>query len=287
MHVHYTALMADETGGDGPKAEKRSSKPIRLTNTQRGMAVVGGVGMLIAGGWGYIASGHDGAGTVAFVTAGAVAGLLGVVGRVPNRLSGRDYSMELFEEALDERVKEEVTDIVEDLPATARKEIVEAEDRRAVATDSSEETVDLLAALQRSVDRAKRVKVASTAAARSLAFEDQVTTQLRRAFELSNVAVEIESSREATDRGLDVIVHFRDFSLGVAITTRDWTVRQVRELIQDAMTDRELRLSALLLVSEATSILSVGGSDEIFSGYPTPTMLKHIVDKVLNGLGYR
>ena len=79
-----------------------------------------------AGGWGYIASGHDGAGTVAFVTAGTVAGLLGIIGRVLTRLLAKDYGVDMSEEEIVEKLKAGVAEAVEDLPASAKEEIVKA-----------------------------------------------------------------------------------------------------------------------------------------------------------------
>lgn len=128
----------------------RPLKPIRLSQQQRSMAVVGGVGLLGVGSWGFLASNQDGAGTVAFVAAGTLCGLLGVIGRVPTRLSGKDYSMELIGDA---------------------DEVAEA----ALGVLTKEQMIQLVVGLDHN-DRATSAEAAVyKVAASSLAYEEMVT----------------------------------------------------------------------------------------------------------------
>jgi hypothetical protein len=104
------------------------AKAILLSKGQRAAAVVSGGVLVGAGGWAEIISGHDGVGTVAFVSAGALSALLGVVGRLPSRLSGKDYTVE-FNEAVEQRAilkADAIVDkVVEELPREAREQLAE------------------------------------------------------------------------------------------------------------------------------------------------------------------
>ena len=104
------------------EATQLSARPIRLTRWQRFWSAAGGVALVGAGGWAEIASGKDGAGTVAFVVAGSLLSVLGIVGRLPNRISGKEYSAE-FEEEVRERVNDQLELIVEELPRDVREGI--------------------------------------------------------------------------------------------------------------------------------------------------------------------
>ncbi|MGB8382476.1 MAG: hypothetical protein WCG47_14750 [Dermatophilaceae bacterium] len=86
-----------------------------------------------------IASGHDGAGTVAFVAAGTTSALLGLVGRMPTRMTGKDYAVEFSEEL--ERVVDELT--IEQKMDVVTEAIAERE--------STQSERDLVAALNASI----------------------------------------------------------------------------------------------------------------------------------------
>lgn len=143
MPITYAVAMDREvapptrTDADPSKA----LKPIKLSQQQRFMAVVGGIGLLSIGSWGFLASDHDGVGTVAFVTAGTLCGLLGIIGRVPTRLSGKDYSMEIMGDAdelaqatLEVLSREQVVELVIGLSDEKRSTLTEAAMYKAAAS---------------------------------------------------------------------------------------------------------------------------------------------------------
>lgn len=122
---------------DGNKRPPPPSLPIKLSMNQRVISVLAGTALVTTGGWAEIASGHDGAGTVAFVVSGSLIAVLGIAGRLPTRLSGKDYSVEFEErvhEAAQERTAEAISEVVNELPQEAKVEIA-----RSVKTDELDE----------------------------------------------------------------------------------------------------------------------------------------------------
>jgi len=159
---------------------------VLLTMPQRLCAIGAGVILGAVGGLSELWARLDGVGTVSFVVAGTASLLLGVAGRMPSRLSGKDYSMEFFEQEKQRAVQAAVEEVVEELPTTAKQEIVDNETR------SKEDTQHLVEELRRSVAaaRARRIaedaseeqttprNVASDAAVKSIQFEEWAKTRM-------------------------------------------------------------------------------------------------------------
>lgn len=224
-------------GGEEERVDNlgKPLRPIRLSKEQRFTAVVVGLGLLAVGGWGYIASGHDGAGTVAFVVAGTLCGLLGIIGRVPTRLSGKDYSMEILEDA---------------------DEVAET----ALGTMTKEQMVELVIGLDRD-KRSTIVEVAMyKAAASSLAYEEMVTNlflilsnELQMSINTHPNVPMFDLQLEASGKGRMLVAIKRSLTGGRALR------RQLREISEEAKSHG----ARALVVTRSVSTFGLGIAAEL------------------------
>jgi hypothetical protein len=159
-------------------------RPIKLSRWQRVGAVLSGAGFAGAGGWAEIASGHDGAGTVAFVAAGALLAGLGIIGRMPNRISGKEYKAEfddLVEERATEKAEEAIADVIEGLPTEAKKEIAKDDSELDVFTSRM---LELLEKSRSASEELRQISVrrlrnqAAHTASESLSFETYMSRRI-------------------------------------------------------------------------------------------------------------
>jgi len=143
-------------------------RTMSLTKWERVASVGAGIATVAVASVAELWARLDGIGTVAFVVAGTAAVLLGVIGRMPTRLSAKDYAMEFYEREKDRAVEAEVENVVEDLPTSAKKEIAKK------AELDEQETVPVSTSRSTSWNIRRRIakgRSASNAAIRSLDFE--------------------------------------------------------------------------------------------------------------------
>jgi len=107
-----------------PAGPKRYTS-IVLTTPERLGAIGAGVILGSIGGLAELWARLDGIGTVSFVVAGTASVLLGVLGRMPSRLSGKDYSVEFLEQERERAAEVAIEGVVEELSTTAKKELTE------------------------------------------------------------------------------------------------------------------------------------------------------------------
>ena len=103
-----------------PAGPKRYTS-IVLTTPERLGAIGAGVILGSIGGLAELWARLDGIGTVSFVVAGTASVLLGVFGRMPSRLSGKDYSVEFLEQERERAAEVAIEGVVEELSTTANK----------------------------------------------------------------------------------------------------------------------------------------------------------------------
>jgi hypothetical protein len=246
--------MADEEG------RPRPGSGIKLTWWQRSGLFISGVALVLTGAWAEISAGRDGAGTVAFVAAGALLGAVGIVGRLPNRISGKDYSVE-FEAAVHERVEEELAEVVEDVPGDVRQEIAEADADELIGERS----------------------VASTAAARSLAFEQEVVGQLDVALKSRQVRPEILQGPDNTDE-FDAIIKLDGRTVGVEVRARPLTKQRTVAWMRRMMDTPHPATDFAVLITPASMNLVKTGMEpwsKTYDGYPTEANVGRLVDRLL------
>ncbi|MGO4598513.1 hypothetical protein [Terrabacter sp. 2RAF25] len=254
----------------------RLIRPIKLTGEQRAGSVLVGLGLLGAGGWGYIASGHDGAGTVAFVTAGTLAGLLGVIGRVPTKLTGKDYGLEMIEEEVKERVDAEVSEIVDDLSTSAKKEIVAAavpvtlpDVNPTVASDEALED------LRSTLAKHRVHSVARDSAAKSLAFERQVLAALDEALKVYNDSYVLQEQVFGGVVPLDASIELWDGTMvGVEIKARRHSLDEAAIIARDLMKQLPRGFKRVMVVTESSVAIADARGAYGAPGYPTQKLLE-------------
>lgn len=157
-----------------PAVPKRYTS-IVLTVSQRLGAVAAGLVLGAVGGLAELWARLDGIGTVSFVVAGTASVLLGVVGRMPSRLSGKDYTMEFVEQEKDRAVEAAVENVVEDLSTSAKKEIA----KKAELDEQDTIPVSTFGGMTRkNRQRSAKGMVAIDAAIRSLDFEEYAIAKL-------------------------------------------------------------------------------------------------------------
>ena len=265
--------MADEDPKDTPIPTHRG-RPIFLSAKQRVGLCVSGVALLGTAGWAQIASGHDGAGTVAFVAAGAIAGALGLIGRLPNRLSGKDYTVE-FE--VEQRVKEVVTDIVEELPTEAKKAIAEAPN----PPMTGETGVGDLGKIKLRYPLYKGGTLLQgfpgMIAARSLQFEDVIVTTLEGLFKAHVGAGEVQLEL-VSDGTMDAVLVVRGERIGIQAKARELTNDEIHRVL--AMMKR-LYVPGMIYVTESASLFTRNDVFRKFDGYPDKRFLERLVVQFL------
>ena len=157
-----------------PAVTKRHTS-IMLTVPQRLGAAGAGLVLGAVGGLAELWARLDGIGTVSFVVAGAASVLLGVVGRMPSRLSGKEYTMEFFEQEKDRAVEAAVENVVEDLSTSAKKEIA----KKAELDEQDTIPVSTFGGMTRkNGQRIAKGMAAADAAIRSLDFEEYAIAKL-------------------------------------------------------------------------------------------------------------
>ena len=150
-------------------------------------AVSFGAALSGAGAWAEIASGHDGAGTVAFVAAGTLLVGLGIIGRMPTRLRGKDWSAEWRDELLqatEARIEQEV----DQLPKKTKEGIVHEASGQISVTAEASGSVSVV-----------------RAAEKSLQFERQIGERFRRVLLSERPESEIEDEDLFGDGQVDFV----------------------------------------------------------------------------------
>lgn len=86
---------------------------------QRWVAGASGIGLTAGGTYAVVLGGHDGLGSVALVLSGVFLGLFAVIGRLPNRIWGKDMGIEFL-------TTERAEQLMDEIPRGKRQEIVNA-----------------------------------------------------------------------------------------------------------------------------------------------------------------
>ena len=252
--------MPDEDDDKAP----RLGKPIKMTMWQRGLLGVSGAGMVVAGGWAEIASGHDGAGTVAFVAAGALFAGLGIVGRIPNRISGKDYTAE-FEAEVEDRVEEKLGDAVEVLPRTVREEL---------ATARSDMPLDM-----KKAEAYFSQSPIADIAAQSVRFEDGVLKRIEELAPAHGLAIAFTLRAQKTH--WDALLEREGRKTGVIIYGKTQSVDHAANLVKsllraNAMEGEEMRVGSALLISPKLMLFAYSGNKDYltFDGPDSATLNK-------------
>jgi hypothetical protein len=175
--------MADEN----LPADPQPHTSIMLKWPQRIGAISGGVILGTVGGLAELWARLDGIGTVSFVVAGTALVLLGMVGRMPTRLSSKDYSVEFFEQGRQVGATQAVENVVEELSTSAKKEIAqkpevsEALDKAIQAGTNAMLRQRTRSRYMTAINRLEKGDLAtlSDVALRSLEFEGQAIDRLK------------------------------------------------------------------------------------------------------------
>lgn len=93
--------------------------PVAVPPWQRWVAGASGIGLTAAGTYAVVLGGHDGLGSVALVLSGVFLGLFAVIGRLPNRIWGKDMGIEFL-------TTERAEELMDEIPRNKRQEIVNA-----------------------------------------------------------------------------------------------------------------------------------------------------------------
>lgn len=121
---------------------------------------------------------------MAFVAAGALLAGLGIIGRMPNRISGKEYKAEfddLVEERATEKAEEAIADVIEGLPTEAKKEIAKDDSELDVFTSRM---LELLEKSRSASEELRQISVrrlrnqAAHTASESLSFETYMSRRI-------------------------------------------------------------------------------------------------------------
>lgn len=93
--------------------------PVPVPRWQRWVVGVAGAVLTGAGAYAVVLGGHDGLGSVALILSGVFLGLFAVIGRLPNKIWGKDMGIEFL-------TTEQAEEFVDELPRGSRQEIVNA-----------------------------------------------------------------------------------------------------------------------------------------------------------------
>lgn len=245
-----------------PKAPVVRPEPMRsitLQKWERVVAIGGGVLVVAIAGVAELWARLDGVGVVAFVVAGSLAFLLGVVGRMPTRLTANDYAVEFAEIERQQEV-EAAQEIVEEMPTATKELIVQsAEDNprleliRHLWTNAYAPHTTALR-----FEPAKAKEGAATppvveAAALSLAFEGLVEHTLKPIFMKLGYSFE-----RGSDHAVGDFIARRDKSV-VYIIARRWT-RGIAPVVRDiqrirAILVHEIGQRAVLVLNDEKIVL--------------------------------
>ena len=208
--------------GTEVSTQPKARTPIRVAMFARVVLVILGISSWAVGGYAVFVAGRGEFGSVALVVGGMVCVILGLVGRVPRRLSGKDWSVDL----------DTVADATEDQPREERKRLA----NELVASSSSES------------DPSSRIAGRIYA---SLAFDEAAINAAIAALRSLPVEVEHETSL-STEEGkaaIDAIVKVGSFRVGI-VAKYSSTAKGLRRSAQHAArAAKVLALNAVVVVS--------------------------------------
>jgi hypothetical protein len=248
--------MSDPTPAQSPPPA--SSRSIGLGRWERWAAAGAGIVILTVASVAELWAKQDGLGTVAFAVVGAACLLLGLVGRMPTRLSLKDYATMEWMEMEKQQTQAAVEELVEELPASAKKEIVKKADDDPARFDA---TLEILSKLITEDRGTRAIRMAQKppdmskadfmwrAASESLAFEENVRSVITPIFaklgfsmlaEPQGVPVDFIAQRP--DRNVYIVVRRTPRSLSPVL-------KQIREL-RNLLLNMGGRDRAILIVSD-------------------------------------
>lgn len=252
---------------------KLITRPVPLQLWQRFVCGGGGAWLAGTGVWAALVHHQDGAGTVTFIVTGALIALLGVLGFLPTRVSGKDYSIE-FKQAVEERVEKEVAVAVEELPTEARQQLAEAPPpaptkRRRGGDDRVPGTPP----------RSDRFR---DAAVRSVAFENSMKGRINEAAKAMmpqhRVTLSIERLAEGALASIDGFIEVDDKRALLVISRVGGETLYGPEWL-DNQTMRHYRQAThvVLLAEEYAYCESINDASSVrIPGYPTSAALEQI-----------
>jgi len=190
--------------------------------------------MLGTGIWADLVASRDGVATVALIVSGTVSFLLGVIGRMPSRLTGKDYSLEWaasVDEAAGQKTQSVVSEVISELPTDVQKEL--SRSGSIVRLDS----LPLASSSSRSID-------VGAMAEREYRFHERVAELL------VGLADDLGEDISIGDGfGMDAVVNACGARVGVESKSQQLPEDTQLHVMQARIGGRERWLDAILLVS--------------------------------------